>query len=290
MIATRASAALLPHNVGHGVRPERQAVVLLFIYPTPQAALRIGSRTWRPITPSTPPLPLTTCSRSTPLSRQPSRRPSPYTVWNMLDRLNKTLHNLLPDLRLHASRPARGARHRCALSGVRTYCEVGFNGGHSAAAVLLAPNVTVRSFDAYGKHTRQNADFLAQMQPDRFTLIDGDSAKTLVQLGHRVRDGAEPPCDVFIDGSHKLSQVEHDLRNFRASVRRPPPPRISLDSSSLVPICPMHAHEHVRVRALSVRRRRAARPSSWTTSTASRASLKAAVGAGHFHVRTRAVR
>ena len=84
------------------------------------------------------------------------------------------------------------------------------------------PNVTVRSFDvgAYGKHTKQNAAFLSQMQPERFTFIDGDSSKTLPELAKRVKAGAELPCDVvFIDGSHKLSQVEHDLRNFRASAR-----------------------------------------------------------------------
>ena len=149
---------------------------------------------------------------------------SVYTMWNVLDRLNaKALHNYTLPWVYGYIRPVQLEALVAAVRspGVRTYCEIGFNGGHSAAAVLYStPNVTVRSFDlgAYGKHTAQNSEFLRTVQPDRFTFIDGDSAKTVPELGHRVRAGLEPSCDVlFIDGSHKLGAVAADIRNFRAA-------------------------------------------------------------------------
>ena len=149
---------------------------------------------------------------------------SVYTIWNVLDRLNhQSIHNFTAPWLYGYIRPVQLEALVAAVRapGVRTYCEVGFNGGHSAAAVLYAtPNVTVRSFDlgAYGKHTQQNSAFLRSVHPERFAFIDGDSGKTLPQLGQRVRAGLEPPCDVvFIDGSHRLAAVEWDIRNFRAA-------------------------------------------------------------------------
>lgn len=170
---------------------------------------------------------------------------SVYTIWNVLDRLNyQTIHNWTLPWLYGYIRPVQLEALVAAVRapGVRTYCEVGFNGGHSAAAVLYATsNVTVRSFDTgyYGKHTQQNSAFLRSVQPERFTFVDGDSSKTLPQLGQRVRAGMEPPCDVvFIDGSHKLAAVAADIRNFREAVtcggaclpNRPVPKGMSSDA------------------------------------------------------------
>lgn len=83
--------------------------------------------------------------------------------------------------------------------GVKHYCEVGFNGGHSSAAVLASTaSVSVRSFDfgLYGRHTARNAAWLREMHPGRFRYVQGDSALTLPFLSAAVRSGHEPPCDV----------------------------------------------------------------------------------------------
>ena len=177
--------------------------------------------------PATPPLPLIDV-----LAQHDRYRPTAfrdglvavYTIWNVLDRLNHlTLHNFSLPWVYGYMRPVQLEALLTAVRspGVRTYCEVGFNGGHSAAAVLYgAPNVTVRSFDmgAYGAHTRQNSAFLKSVQPARFEYIDGNSNETIPLLASRVRSGEEPPCDVIlIDGSHKQGQVLHDLRNFRSA-------------------------------------------------------------------------
>jgi len=105
------------------------------------------------------------------------------------------------------------------LPGVRTYCEVGFNGGHTAAAVLSATrDVTVRSFDigSYGVHTARNAAWLARMHPKRFNFTMGNSLTTVTQLARRVAAGLEPPCDVIlVDGSHDDQPTYKDLAHFR---------------------------------------------------------------------------
>ena len=85
-----------------------------------------------------------------------------YSTWNLLDRMVLTpgIH-IVPwafgmFLPVQVEKLVRLVR----LRGVRTYCEVGFNGGHTAAAVLSATrDVTVRSFDIgeYGEHTSRNA-------------------------------------------------------------------------------------------------------------------------------------
>ena len=144
-----------------------------------------------------------------------------YTVWNVLDRfVAKALHNRsVPWAYGYISPVQLEALIRAVRSvGVRTYCEVGFNGGHSAAAVLFsAPNVTVRSFDsgAYGAHTLQNSDFLRMLHPQRFEFVQGDSRTTLPLLAQRIRAGSEPSCDViFIDGGHSRENVERDMENM----------------------------------------------------------------------------
>ena len=88
---------------------------------------------------------------------------SVYQMWNVLDRMNfATLHNHSLPWIYGYLRPVQleALLQVVRSAGVSEYCEVGFNGGHSAVAVLTgAPNVSVRSFDnsAYGAHTKHNA-------------------------------------------------------------------------------------------------------------------------------------
>ena len=61
--------------------------------------------------------------------------------------------------------------------GVRTYCEVGMNGGHSAAAMLLAnPHLTVHSFDLmFWNYSRPVVRLLGTAFGDRFISHPGNS-------------------------------------------------------------------------------------------------------------------
>ena len=151
---------------------------------------------------------------------------SVYQMWNVLDRMNfATLHNHSLPWIYGYLRPVQleALLQVVRSAGVSEYCEVGFNGGHSAVAVLTgAPNVSVRSFDnsAYGAHTKHNAEFLKSVFPSRFSFIDGNSLRTVPQLASRVHAGDEPPCDVIlIDGSHKTPDVKKDLHAFRGAAR-----------------------------------------------------------------------
>ena len=144
-----------------------------------------------------------------------------YSTWNLLDRMVLTpgIH-IVPwafgmFLPVQVEKLVRFVR----LQGVRTYCEVGFNGGHTAAAVLSATrDVTVRSFDIgeYGEHTSRNAKWLAQIYPKRFNFTLGDSRTTIPQLSRRIANGVEPSCDIIlVDGSHEEMPTYQDLTHFR---------------------------------------------------------------------------
>lgn len=145
-----------------------------------------------------------------------------YQLWNLLDRYNYAtldnrtvpwLYGYLREVQLEA------LVHTVQQGGVRNYCEVGFNGGHSAVAVLASTsNVSVVSFDnsAYGRHTRQNSEQLKLWFPNRFTMHSGDSKDTLLVYGRRVGLGHEQHCDVIlVDGSHKAPSALRDLRQLR---------------------------------------------------------------------------
>ena len=116
---------------------------------------------------------------------------------------------------------------------VRRYCEIGVNGGHGTAAVLLGnPALTVRSFDlgrqTYSSHVY---DLLRQSFPGRFEIFVGSSFGdpagdegapdngTLRPFIERVRLDEEPPCDVLlIDGAHDFAGVSKDLELARGLV------------------------------------------------------------------------
>lgn len=144
-----------------------------------------------------------------------------YTTWNVLDRM-VLAHNVSVSpwafgmfLPIQVEKLVRAVR----APGVTNYCEVGFNGGHTAAAVLSSTaKVRVRSYDSaeYGQHTERNAAWLMQMHPQRFHFTKGDSSATLPLLSARVAAGVEPPCDVvLVDGSHDEKPTYNDLYYFR---------------------------------------------------------------------------
>ena len=75
-----------------------------------------------------------------------------YAIWNLLD---ATMHQISPEHNYQTGY-VRELQLRRMVNLVRqpkvkTYCEIGFNGGHSAVAMLLAnPHLHVHSFDLMG--------------------------------------------------------------------------------------------------------------------------------------------
>ena len=94
------------------------------------------------------------------------------------------------------------------------YCEVGMNGGHSAAVALLASSSSqVHSFDMQEwKYSAIVADFLSQTFPDRFHAYNGSS---FVTVPNYIKNSENPRCDVaLIDGMHTYEGAMQDLTNF----------------------------------------------------------------------------
>lgn len=102
---------------------------------------------------------------------------------------------------------------QAAAALVGKICEVGFNAGHSALAMLSsAPEATTLvSFDTCSKsYTLPCAEFLQMVFPDRFTLVKGLSNETISQYARR--NLASPRCDlIFIDGGHTEEEATADL-------------------------------------------------------------------------------
>lgn len=98
---------------------------------------------------------------------------------------------------------------------VRRVCEVGFNAGHSALAMLLsAPSrASLVSFDlGVMTYTSVCAQLVRKVFPERgrFRLIVGHSNQTIRQFA--LNHPSEPPCDlIFIDGGHQYNEAREDL-------------------------------------------------------------------------------
>eukprot|EP00928_Gymnodinium_smaydae_P020287 TRINITY_DN17848_c0_g2_i1.p1 TRINITY_DN17848_c0_g2~~TRINITY_DN17848_c0_g2_i1.p1 ORF type:complete len:401 (-),score=73.68 TRINITY_DN17848_c0_g2_i1:145-1317(-) len=92
-------------------------------------------------------------------------------------------------------------------------CEIGFNAGHSALALLLSapPTATMVSFDLGSKsYTAPCASFIGDVFPGRHELVVGPSNETVLRY---VRENiAKPRCDLlYIDGGHEVEEAEADL-------------------------------------------------------------------------------
>ena len=106
---------------------------------------------------------------------------------------------------------------------VRTYCEVGFNGGHGTAAMLLAsPWLQAHSFElGHFPYTKPAQDSLRSYFGDRFIVHDGDSRATVPAFANAMRrTGRADVCDVIlVDGNHAPSGSKLDVINFREIAR-----------------------------------------------------------------------
>ena len=88
--------------------------------------------------------------------------------------------------------------------GVKTYCEIGMNGGHSASAMLLAnPLLTVHSFDImYWNYSWPVARLLSTTFGQRFVLHPGNSRYTVPEWTSETTGGSAAartqPCDMIL--------------------------------------------------------------------------------------------
>ena len=115
-----------------------------------------------------------------------------------------------------------------ARPGVRTLCEVGFNGGHTAVNLLLADPAAGSRLFAFdvGRHAavKLGAAFAEENFPGRFELVLGDSRATLPEFARKRPDVR---CDfIHIDGDKTYEGVRSDLANLRplAASGAPGPP------------------------------------------------------------------
>lgn len=84
---------------------------------------------------------------------------------------------------------------------IKVMCEIGFNAGHSALALLMGnPRARYIAFDAlYLKWTQPMIQFLQTSFPNRIELVPGPSIDTVP----RYRPDGFPGCDLIsIDGRH----------------------------------------------------------------------------------------
>jgi hypothetical protein len=96
---------------------------------------------------------------------------------------------------------------------LKTYCETGFNAGHSALRFLAQSAAKVYEFDL-GTHeyAQTAAEFLQKSFPGRLVVTWGDSQKTLPRFQ---MENPNVKCDVVVvDGGHDFEIAESDLRNF----------------------------------------------------------------------------
>ncbi|CAJ1390186.1 unnamed protein product [Effrenium voratum] len=99
---------------------------------------------------------------------------------------------------------------QAASANVRHICEVGFNAGHSAFAMLLSADARMTSFDLMSKSYTPACHRLLRMAlPHRHIMVEGPSNVTIPRF---VLGNLDHRCDlIFIDGGHLEEEALWDL-------------------------------------------------------------------------------
>lgn len=95
-----------------------------------------------------------------------------------------------------------------------SYCETGFNYGHSSFSALTGQNHSkVLSFDiGYHDYTKKIMPYFQQKFKNRFTPVLGDSSVSLPKF---ISKNPSYRCDnFFVDGSHSYNIGLKDLQSF----------------------------------------------------------------------------
>jgi len=103
-----------------------------------------------------------------------------------------------------------------AAPRIQHICEIGFNGGHSAASFLnFNPGVRVTSFDLVDDPSVELASrYLYRMFPIRFVLIKGDPRQTVPQYA---RDHPTNRCGAWLINGGDSNEALADIQNARLS-------------------------------------------------------------------------
>ena len=148
-----------------------------------------------------------------------------FTFWNLLDRVMLQSSHSNYQTGYVREMQVRRMIQLVNAPGVRTYCEIGMNGGHSASSMLLAnPALTVHSFDImYWNYSWPVANLLSTAFGSRFVLHPGNSRATVPQW-HTELGSQAAVCDMLlVDGDHSHSGAVADLQNFRPLAMRGAP-------------------------------------------------------------------
>ena len=145
-----------------------------------------------------------------------------FVVWNILNAVAREKEPLYRYQQGHV-RPIQATVLLEEAGGKASYCEFGFNAGHSAALILVSdPAVTIHSFDLMSfNYSWPVAHLLNESFGQRLRILTGPSGNTLRHICER-RKEERPKCDiVFVDGSHRRSQVLSDLALTAKCITKP---------------------------------------------------------------------
>ena len=137
-----------------------------------------------------------------------------FTMWNVLDSVMARHSKSNWQMGYVREVQVRRMLELVAEPRVRVYCEVGMNGGHSAAAMLIGnPRVVVHSFDLYEhEYAGPAASLLNLTFGNRFVSHPGDSRMSVPAW---VADSSNR-CDLLlVDGDHSAKGAKTDLVNLR---------------------------------------------------------------------------
>jgi predicted O-methyltransferase YrrM len=106
----------------------------------------------------------------------------------------------------------------CGKYARRKICEIGFNAGHSALLMLLMRDMTPTDFLIFDigehKYMRPAFEYLNSVFPHvRFTLVVGDSTKTIPQWITNHPEEVGTYDVVHVDGGHSFDCITNDSRN-----------------------------------------------------------------------------
>lgn len=148
---------------------------------------------------------------------------STYTVWNILNFFSRKHDSKYRYQRGHI-RPMQ-ARELLNMilsfsnnsSQSISYCEIGFNAGHSTSLALIAnPSIKITTFDLMNfQYSHPIINMLNESFNSRINLYKGRSSDTLPMACRQ-----HLKCDVvFLDGSHLQYEVMKDLENLKCLVK-----------------------------------------------------------------------
>lgn len=179
-------------------------------------------------------------------------RSSLLTLWNMLDNVivNASVGNpaspgtpfgYMRHVQLEAYSQLVWQRESALL-----YCEVGFNGGHGVAAMLLAnPRLNAVAFELGTRpYSSEAARLLSRYFGEaRLRYVLGDSTKTVPAYAQA---GGRGTCDVLlVDGAHTPDGAYKDIVNMRALAK--PNASLLIDDISEGPGLALRKAERARV-------------------------------------------